>query len=155
MATLQFTNSVGQARMRWIGVEEGHHELSHRPDSDTEAVDKLTRINRWYCGEIAKLAQRLDDTPEPGGDGTMLDNTVILWTNELGKGNSHTHNDTPFVLIGGRGPQTWGLRGGQSLDFDGVPHNRLLLWLANAYGLGLSSFGKPEFCEAGPLTGLV
>jgi hypothetical protein len=37
--------------------------------------------------------------PEPGGSGTMLDNTTIVWTNELGKGNSHSHDDVPFVLL--------------------------------------------------------
>src|SRR5206468_64161 len=47
VATLQYTNSVGGARMRWLGVNEGQHDLSHKPDSDKEAVDKLTRINRW------------------------------------------------------------------------------------------------------------
>lgn len=154
VATFQFTNSVGGARMSWLGIEEGHHELSHRPDSDKDAVEKLTRINRWYAGEIAHLAQRLADTPEPGGDGSLLDNTLILWTNELGKGNSHTLENTPFVLLGGRGRQTWGLDGGRALEFNGVAHNRLLLWLANAYGLDLKTFGNPDYCDAGPLTGL-
>src|SRR5262249_36516545 len=44
VATLQFTNSVGQARMRWLKVEESHHELSHKEDKDQESQDKLTRI---------------------------------------------------------------------------------------------------------------
>ena len=46
-------------------------------------------------------AKRLAETPEPDGDGTLLDNTLIVWTNELGKGNSHTLDDIPFVLVGG------------------------------------------------------
>src|SRR5206468_661945 len=57
VATLQFTNSVGQARMRWIGVDEGQHELSHKPDNDKDAQDKLTRINKWYCEQLAYLAR--------------------------------------------------------------------------------------------------
>src|SRR5258708_21818790 len=69
VATLQFTNSVGQAKMRWLNVEEGHHELSHKPDNDQPSQDKLTRINQWYCGQMAYLAKRLADTPEPGGGG--------------------------------------------------------------------------------------
>lgn len=151
VATYQFTNSVGSARMRWLGIEEGHHELSHRPDSDTDAVDKLTRINRWYAEEIAHLAQRLADTPEPGGDGTLLDNTLIFWTNELGKGNSHTLDDVPCVLVGGG----LGLRGGRAIALEKkTPHNRLLLWLANAMGHPIERFGKHEFCDDGPLTGL-
>lgn len=155
VATLQFTSSVGGARMSWLGIEENHHELSHKPDQDLDAVDKLTRINHWYATEIAQLAHQLADTPEPGGDGSMLDNTLIIWTNELGKGNNHTHNNTPFVLVGGGGKRTWGLNTGRALEMGGVPHNRLLMWLANAYGLDATTYGNPNFCGDGPLTGLV
>ena len=100
VATLQYTNSVGGARMRWLGVDEGHHELSHEPDSNEKAQEKLTKINKWYCEQLAYLAQRLAETPEPGGEGSLLDNTLIVWTNELGKGNSHTLDNIPFVLVG-------------------------------------------------------
>ena len=100
VATLQYTNSVGGARCSWLGIDEGHHELSHEPDSNEEAQDKLTRINKWYCEQLAYLAQRLAETPEPGGNGSLLDNTLIVWTNELGKGNSHTLDNIPFVLVG-------------------------------------------------------
>ncbi len=100
VATLQYTNSVGGARMRWLGVDEGHHELSHKPDSDKKAQEKLTKINKWYCEQLAYLAKRLAETPEPGGGGSLLDNTLIVWTNELGKGNSHTLDNIPFVLVG-------------------------------------------------------
>ena len=130
VATFQFTNSVGQARMKWLGIDEGHHQLSHEPDSNAEAQDKLTRINRWYCEQLAYLVRKLDETPEPGGEGSLLDNTLLVWTNELGKGNSHTLNDIPFVLIGG------GLdfRMGRSLKLGRVAHNRLLLSFAHGFG---------------------
>ncbi|QDU54000.1 DUF1552 domain-containing protein [Aeoliella mucimassa] len=147
VATFQFTNSVGGARMGWLGIEEGHHALSHEPDSNTEAMEKLTKINRWFCEQLAHLAKRLDETPEPGGEGSLLDNTLIVWTNELGKGSSHTHNNTPFVLVGG------GLdfKMGRSLKMGGVPHNRLLMSLAAGFGYQLDSFGNPDYCGAGPL----
>jgi hypothetical protein len=150
IATLQFTNSVGGARMRWIGVDEGHHELSHEPDSNEKVQQKLTRINEWYCEQLAYLAQRLADTPEPGGGGSLLDNTLIVWTNELGKGNSHTLDNIPFVLVG----NGLGFRMGRSLKFKKVPHNRLLLSLAHGFGHHIKTFGNPDFCGAGPLTDL-
>ena len=150
IATLQFTNSVGEAHMHWLGINEGHHQLSHEPDSNAEAVDKLTRINKWYCEQFAYLAKRLAETPEPGGDGSLLDNTLLIWTNELGKGNTHTPDNIPFVLVGG------GLdfRMGRSLRFKNVPHNRLLMSLAHGFGHQLDKFGNPAFCADGPLTGL-
>ncbi len=148
VATLQYTNSVGQAKMRWIGIKEGHHELSHEPDSNQSAVDKLTRINRWFCEQLAYLTQRLAETPEPGGQGSLLDHTTIVWTNELGKGNSHTLNDIPFVLVGGG----LGFKMGRSLKFPKVPHNRLLLSLAHSFGHRIPKFGNPDYCGEGPLS---
>jgi hypothetical protein len=150
VATLQFTNSVGNARFTWLDITEGQHGLSHLPDSDRPAQEKLTRINRWYCEQLAYLAQRLSDTPEPGGNGSLLDNTLIVWTNELGKGNSHTLDNIPFVLVGG------GLdfRMGRSIRYSRVPHNRLLMALAHGFGHRIERFGNPNFCGAGVLNNL-
>jgi hypothetical protein len=145
--TFQFTNSVGQAKMRWLGIEEDHHGLSHEPDTNEEAVEKLTKINVWYCEQLAHLAQRLADTPEPGGTGSMLDHTTIVWTNELGKGNSHTLDNIPFVVLGGG----LGWRTGRSLKLGGVSHNRLLMSLAHGFGHHITSFGNPDHCKDGPL----
>lgn len=150
VATLQFTNSVGQARMKWLGIEEGHHELSHASDSDQPAQEKLTKINRWFCEQLAYLVKKLAETPEPGGPGSLLDNTVVLWTNELGQGNSHTLDNTPFVMVGGG----FDYRMGRSLKFGRTPHNRLLMSLAHAFGHHIERFGNPDFCKEGPLTGL-
>lgn len=150
VATLQFTNSVGGAKMRWIGVDEGHHELSHHEDKKTESQEKLTKINKWYCEQLAYLAKRLAETPEADGNGNLLDNTTIIWTNELGKGNSHTLDNIPFVCVGGG----LGFRMGQSLKLKSVAHNRLLISLAHAFGHHIPKFGNPDYCDAGPLTGL-
>jgi hypothetical protein len=150
VATLQFTNSVGGARMHWIKVNEGHHELSHKPDSDRESQDKLTRINKWWCEQLAYLARRLAQTPEPGGGGSLLDNTLLVWTNELGKGNSHTLDNIPFVLVG----NGLDFRMGRSLRYPRLPHNRLLLSLAHGFGHRIGRFGNPDFCGAGVLPNL-
>ncbi len=151
VATFQITNSVGGARMRWLDINEGHHELSHKPDSDEDAQTKLTKINKWYCEQLAYLAKRLAETPEPGGEGSLLDNTLIVWTNELGKGNSHTLNNIPFVLVG----NGLDFKMGRSLKYPNVPHNRLLLSLAHGFGYDIDKFGNPDYCGDGPLTGLV
>ncbi|MEO6787339.1 MAG: DUF1552 domain-containing protein [Chthoniobacteraceae bacterium] len=149
VATLQYMRSVGQAQMRWLGVEEGHHALSHEPDSNKDAHTKLQKINRWFCGELAYLAKRLAETPEPAGDGSMLDHTLIVWTNELGKGNSHTLDNIPLVLVGGAP----GLKMGRSLTLDKVAHNRFWMTVAHAMGHGeLKTFGKADLCEGGSLS---
>lgn len=150
LATFQITNSVGGARMRWLGIDEGHHELSHKPDSETESQDKLVKINKWYCEQVAYLAKRLAETPEPGGEGSLLDNTLIIWTNELGKGNSHTLDNIPFVLVG----NGLDFKMGRSVKYPKLPHNRLLLSLAHGFGHRLERFGNPNFCGDGPLPNL-
>jgi hypothetical protein len=151
VATLQFTNSVGEARMTWLGIPEGQHGLSHEPDSNKVAADKLTRINEWYCSQLAYLAKRLAETPEPDGSGSLLDNTLIVWTNELGKGNTHTLDDIPFVLVGNGA----GFKMGRSLDFKHTAHNRLLISLAHGFGHPIDRFGNPDYCGGGMLPGLL
>ena len=147
VSTFQFTNSVGGARMKWIGIEEGHHALSHDPDLNKGSVEKLTKINTWFAEQIAFLAKRLQETPEPDGNGNMLDHTTIVWTNELGKGNSHTHEDIPWVLIGGG----LGFKAGRALKFNKTPHNRLLMAIAQGFGHPMKTFGNPSLCEEGAL----
>ena len=148
VATLQYTKSVGQAKMNWLNITDGHHGLSHEPDKNEEAVAKLVKINQWFSGELKYLLQKLANTPEPGDAGSLLDHTLVVWSNELGKGNSHTLDNIPFVLVGGG----FGFRMGRSLKLDKVPHNRLHLALAHAVGHRIESFGKPVLCEGGPLS---
>jgi len=147
VATFQFTNSVGGARMKWLGIEEGHHSISHDPDLNTTSMEKLVKINQWFAEQVAYLAKRLSETPEPNGQGSMLDHTTLVWTNELGKGNSHTLEDIPWMLLGGG----LGFKTGRSLKFTKEPHNRLLMAFAHGMGNPLKSFGNPTLCAKGPL----
>ena len=147
VASLQFMRSVGQARMRWLGIEDGHHSLSHKPDKEAGAQEKLLKINAWFAGELAYLCKRLAETPEPGGEGNMLDHTTIVWLNELGKGNSHTLDNIPFTLIGGG----LGFKMGRALQLPNVPHNRLLLSIAHGFGHHLKTFGNAHLSQGGPL----
>ena len=98
---------------------------------------------------MAYLAKRLAETPEPGGDGSLLDNTLIVWTNELGKGNSHTLDNIPFVLVGG------GLdfRMGRSLKYPKAPQPAAAL-AGPRLRPRIERFGNPNFCGDGPLPNL-
>ncbi|MDB6037194.1 MAG: hypothetical protein JWM99_1035 [Verrucomicrobiales bacterium] len=148
VATLQYTKSVGSAKMNWLDIKDGHHSLSHEPDKDETAKAKLVKINKWFAGELCYLLEKLRNTPEPGGSGTLLDNTMVVWTNELGKGNNHTLDNIPFVMFGGG----FGFQMGRSLKLEKVPHNRLHMALAHAVGHRIETFGKRELCEGGPLS---
>lgn len=149
IATLQFMRSVGQARMNWLGIKDGHHSLSHEPDKNKEAVEKLIKINTWFAAEIAYLTRKLAETKEPGANGSMLDHTLIVWVNELGKGNSHTLNDIPIVLLGGKAN---GFNMGRSLKLKAATHNRLWLAIAQSIGHGIETFGTEKYCAGGALS---
>ncbi len=151
VSTLQYTNSVGGARMKWIGVEESHHGLSHDPDNNEESHQKLVKINTWFAEQLVYLVDQLANTKDPGTDHSLLDNTTVVWTNELGKGNSHTLDDIPFVLVG----NGLDLKMGRALHYKEEAHNRLLLAFAHQMGHKLETFGKPELCTGGVLQDLV
>src|SRR5215467_7783038 len=58
VATLQYTKSVGQAKMKWLDIDDNHHSLSHEPDKDEATQAKLVKINQWFAGELAYLIQK-------------------------------------------------------------------------------------------------
>ena len=102
IASLQWSRSVSQTRFTWVGVNEGHHELSHRPDSEAAAQTNLTKINTWYAQQLATLITRLKAMPD-GAGGSVFDGTLILWINELAKGNTHGRQNAGYVLAGSAG----------------------------------------------------
>ena len=110
--------------------------------------DNLPTLGRMQIELLVNsFVKRLSETPEPGGEGTLLDNTIVVWTNELGKGNNHTLNDIPFTLVGGG----LNFKMGRSLNLNGVAHNRLHLALAHGFGHHLETFGNPKLSQGGPL----
>ena len=147
VATLQFTQSVGQAKMNWVGVSKGHHQLSHDPDDKKDSQEKLRRINTWYCEQLAYLCKRLEQTKEPGTERSMLDNTLVVWTNELGHGNSHSLSNLPMVMVGGG----FGFEMGRFEKVQNVSTTRLWLAIAHAMGHHIDSFGLAKLCKDGPL----
>ncbi len=148
VSTLQFMRSVGQARMRWLGIDQGHHHISHQPDKDQDAQQQLEKINIWFAKQLTYLAKRLQDTPDPAIGGNLLQNTTIVWLNELGKGNSHTLDDLPIVLLGSRA----NLPASYHVLKQKTSHNRLLISLAHSFGHHLSHFGEKQLSQGGPLT---
>jgi hypothetical protein len=81
----------------------------------------------------------------------MLDNSLVIWLNGLGKGNNHTRNNIPYVLVGGAGGA---IPGGRYLQYNNN-HGDLMVSVLHAMGLpDEKSFGDPKFCT-GPLPGLV
>jgi hypothetical protein len=149
VASLQWSRSVSQTRFTWLGIQEAHHDLSHLGDDNASAVDKLTRINAWYATQLATLIDKLKAVPD--GEGTLFDSTLILWGNDLAKGNTHSRNGARYVLAGSAGGA---LRTGRLLRFDAAPHNDLLVSVLHAMDVPDDTFGNADWCR-GPLSGLI
>ena len=140
VATVLYSGATSFQSFPWLGIREQHHALSHEGDLNRDAQEKLTRINTWYMGEVARFCERLAATPE--GDGTLLDHTVVFVGNELSKGNTHSHQHMRFVVLGGRAA---GLSLGRWLSFDERPHSGLLSAFARLFGHPMERFGHPDF----------
>lgn len=161
IGTIQFGRAGAAHRFTWLGPEfatdptlaatdeaKGFHALAHK-ESDPVSRAKLVKIHTWYASQLAYLLDKLEAIPEAGG--TMLDNTLVVWVNELGSGGGHTHDHVPWLIAGNVAKH---FKMGQLVSFPGQPHNRLLLSVLHAMGVMDPSFGDPDYCTAGPLTGV-
>lgn len=155
VGSIMWTNSVGNIAFPWLGIPDLHHDLSHLGDLDFIAIDKLVRINAWYAERFGDLLDGLAAIPEGDGE-TMLDHTLVVWVNELGRGNSHTTRDLPLLVAGNvkdaMGRPTF--RTGRHLRFAEQTHNDLWTSVAHAFGLDVARWGDPRY-SSGPLPGLV
>jgi hypothetical protein len=163
VATLHFDRGSGGPTFRWDGMEHeyNHHKLSHgkvRDDCFGESTaggcenvagfqDMLHDIDRWHQRKLARLLERLDAYVEADGR-TVLDNSAILYTNEMSDGKLHSFMDLPYLIAGSAAG-----RFRQNLYFplgptgqrdDSAPHNRLLNTILNVMGVQSDWFGLPE-----------
>lgn len=147
VATVQWSSVVqGGKVFKWLGQSKTHHDLSHSTLLDPQNEQDLVDIGNWYAQQLAYFMAKLDAIPE--GDGSVLDNTLILWCSDIAEGQSHERKDMPYVLAGGAGGA---VKMGRYLKFNGDPHNNLLVSVCNAMDVPVKTFGNPEFCS-GPLS---
>jgi hypothetical protein len=129
----------------FIGVREGHHDLSHH-GGDAEKKSKIAKINRFHVTQFAYFLQKLKSVQE--GESTLLDNCLIVYGSGLGDGNRHNHDDLP-VLLAGRGGGS--IQSGRHLQMrQQTPMANLYLSLLDRMEAGIERFGD----STGPLAEL-
>jgi hypothetical protein len=104
IATFMLADEGSNRNYRQIGISEGHHELSHH-QGDPKKHAKIRDINRFHVTQTAYFLERLKSIPE--GDGTLLDNCMIVYGAGISDGNRHNNENLPIVLAG---------RGGGTID---------------------------------------
>jgi hypothetical protein len=102
VCTFVFANEASNKSYPDLGVNEGHHELSHH-GRDPEKIRKIRDINKFHVAQYAYLLQRLKAIPE--GEGTLLDHCLISYGSGNSDGDRHNHDDLP-ILLAGRGGGT-------------------------------------------------
>jgi hypothetical protein len=128
-----------------IGITEGHHGLTHH-QGDKEKIEKVTQINEFHIKQFLYLLDKLKATPD--GEGTLLDNSMIVYGSALADGNAHQHNNLPTV-IAGRGRGT--LKPGRHIRYaDETPITNLYLSMLDRMGVPVDNLGD----STGKLEGL-
>ena len=124
----------------------GFHGVSHHGEDPRRILD-LAKINQYHVKMVAHLAGKLADVKE--GDGTLLDQSLILFGSNMGNSNQHVHYDVPHVLVGGAAGK---LKGGRHLAYPSktVPTGNLLLSTLDLFDIHQESIGDSE----GRLVGL-
>jgi Protein of unknown function (DUF1552) len=119
-----------------IGITEGHHELSHHENLDSKK-EKIAKINRYHTTQFAKFLEKLRSTKE--GDGTLLDNCMIVYGSGIADGNAHAHYDLPVMMVG-KGGGT--IKTGRHIKFDQwTPLNNLYVSMLERMDVHVEKMG--------------
>ncbi|MFO0908243.1 MAG: DUF1552 domain-containing protein [Isosphaeraceae bacterium] len=136
ISTFMYANEGSNKSYAFIGVPEGHHDLSHH-GGDTAKHEKLKKINTFHIEQLAYFLGRLKSIRE--GSGTLLDHSMIVYGSGIGDGDRHNHNDLP-ILLAGRGGGS--LKPGRHIKYaNNTPLNNLYLSMLDRVGVPVDSLG--------------
>jgi len=146
VASFMLSNEGSGRSFRMIDVKEGHHQLSHHQEK-VDSMEKVARIDRYYCEQFAYFIDRLKNTRD-GENGNLLDNSLIVYGGAISDGNKHNHHDLP-ILLAGRGGGTH--TSGRFHQFEkDTPLNNLYVTMAQSCGVDIKELGD----STGTLSGL-
>ena len=136
VCTFQLTRELSNRTYPEIGVPEPHHPTSHH-GNDPVKVEKIAQIGTFHVSLFADFLEKLRATPD--GDGSLLDNTVLLYGSGMGNPSLHDHINLPILVAGGA---SYGMRGGRHIEYEnGTPLANLHMTLLDRVGVRLDSFG--------------
>lgn len=145
VCTFSLANEGSNMRYPQLGVNDGHHELSHH-GGDQAKLAKIAQIDAFHAGQFAYLLGKLAAVAE--GEGRLLDNCLLAYGSGNSDGNRHNHDDLP-ILLAGRGGGT--VRTGRHVQFaDETPVTNLWLTMLGRAGVEVAAIGD----STGPLADL-
>ncbi len=143
-ASLLLCRDISGLFYPFLDVRAAHHSASHK-----DRLASWKRISQYYCSQLAYLASRLDSMAE--GDGTVLDNSLLMFVNNMWSGSQHDSSKVPLLTAGGLGGT---LETGRVLDYENQgDENRKLcsfyLSIMNRMGVKADRFGDADVMLAG------
>lgn len=136
IATFMMANEGSNRSYPMVGVNDGHHHLSHHQNKE-DWLASLQKIDQYLITHFARFLERLKNTPE--GDGSILDHSMIVYGSAISDGNRHNHNDLP-ILLAGRGGGT--IASNRHLVYPkDTPLNNLFLSMLDRVGAGVERLG--------------
>jgi len=137
ISTLMLSRENSNTRYPGSGVAEGFHNASHH-SNEQKNKDQFAVINRYHITVLKKFFDKLAATPD--GDGTLLDNSLVLYGSSLSDANEHNFDPLPIILMGKAGGR---IEGNRHLRFpDHTPLANLHLALLEKFGIHRDSFGN-------------
>ncbi len=135
VSTFMMARELSNRTYPQVGVNEGHHATSHHANNANKMASNV-KIQNYHVTQFKKFIDTLDSIEE--GDGTLLDNSIILYGSNMSNSNLHDHYPLPNVLLGGTGR----IKGGQHVSHDQrTPMTNLVLTMLNKAGVELESLG--------------
>ena len=136
--TLMYGRELNSRAFPEINIVEPHHGLSHHGDRP-ENIEKYSKVNTFHMQQFAYFLEKLKSTPD--GDGTLLDNTMLLYGAGFSNPNVHRHIDLPLVVAGGGAGK---LKGGRHLQYEvskDLPMTNLLVSLLDKAEVPVEKLG--------------
>jgi Protein of unknown function (DUF1552) len=136
VGTFMFANEGSNRSYKMIGVNDGHHELSHH-QRNAEKLEAIRKINQFHVDNLAYMLRKMRDVRE--GDRTLLDNTMVVYGGGIGDGDRHNHDDLPILVAGGAAT---GIKSGRHIKYkNNTPMTNLFLTMADKAGVPVESIG--------------
>ena len=120
-----------------LGIAQPHHDVSHH-GQQADKMSMHAKINTHFVSHFASFVETLSKAPE--GDGTVLDNTLLVYGNGMSDGQAHNAYPLPLATVGGLGGTLKGNRFVVAPDW--TPIANLWLTVADLYDARLDSFGE-------------
>ena len=135
VSSFQLAREASNRTYPEIGVSDPHHPITHH-GGNAKKLEQVAKINRYHVSLFADFLKRMSETPE--GNGTLLDNSLLLYGSGMGDPDAHDHTNLPILVAGGAAGN---INGGRHIRFkDPEPLSNLHLTLLNKVGVPLETF---------------